>query len=89
MDLFDAATPPERKKRKIGEHGESPEAYSMAVKNDGKGKSIQQHLKKWGLAKEFTVCDGSRLGCITCMKYGAWCEQERADTKGKKKKKKV
>jgi hypothetical protein len=49
---------------------------------------VEQRLKKWGLDKEFTVRGGSRLGCITCMKYGAWCEQEGADMKKKQKKKK-
>ena len=53
-----------------------------------KDVSIEQRLKKWGMDKEFTVLGGSRLGCITCMKYGAWCEQEVADTKKKKNKKK-
>ena len=133
MDFFDllASTPPRGKKRKIGEHGESPQltpdmkkcegAHSTDVKNDVfeeehgpvlkksgrragrpykrasnnvrktadlKKMSVEQRLKKWGLDKEFTVRGGSRLGCITCMKYGAWCEQEGADTKKKKKKKK-
>ncbi len=124
MDFFDllASTPPPGKKRKIGEHGESPQltpdmkkcegAHSTDVKNDvfeeehgpvlKKGRpragrpykrepkemTVEQRLKKWGLDKEFAVCGGSRLGCITCMKYGAWCEQEVADTKKKKKKKK-
>ena len=132
MDLL-ASIPPERKKQKIGEHGESPQltavtpevAHSTDVKNEpdmfeeahglvwnedgwcagrrtGRGKkfkrkggtykkkSMEQCLKKWGLAKEFTVCGGSRLGCITCMKYDAWHEQdsERADMKKKKKKNK-
>ena len=50
--------------------------------------SIEQRLKKWGMDKEFTVLGGSTLGCITCMKYGAWCEQEVADTKTKKNNKK-
>ena len=129
MDFFDllASTPPQEKKRKIGEHGESPQltpdmkkcegAHPTDVKNDvfeeehgpvlEKGHrrmrklniirtrtcpeemSIGQRLKKWGLDKEFTVCGGSRLGCIACMKYGAWCEQEgTTDTKKKKKNKK-
>ena len=128
MDFFDllASTPPRGKKRKIGEHGESPQltpdmkkcegAHSTDVKNDafeeergpllkkGPGRpaaraykrasssyktmSVEQLLKKWGLDNEFTVRGGSRLGCIACMKYGAWCEQEGADTKKKKKKKK-
>ena len=45
-------------------------------------------MKKWGLDTEFTVLGGTRLGCITCMKYGAWCEQEGADARKKKKTKK-
>jgi hypothetical protein len=122
MDLFDllASTPPQGKKRKIGEHGESPQltpdvkkcegAHSADVKHDvfeeehlkksgrrtgmpyqraSETLSVEQRLKKWGLDKEFTVHGGSRLGCITCMKYGAWCEQEGADTKKKKKKKEM
>ena len=127
MDFFDllASTPPRGKKRKIGEHGESPQltpdmkkcegAHSTDVKNDvfeeehgpvlKKGhpvcgrRPVQRRsqtaygpvavrLKNWGLDKEFTVRGGSMLGCIACMKYGAWCEQEGADTKKKKKKKK-
>jgi len=48
---------------------------------------IEERLKKWGLDEAFTICGGSSLGCITCMKYGAWCEQG-ADTKKMKKKKK-
>ena len=117
MDFFDplASTPPRGKKRKIGEHGESPQltpdmkkcegAHSTAVKNDvfeeehgpvlkkghrrAEETSIRRRLKKWGLDKEFIDCGGSRLGCITCMKYGAWCEQEgTTDTKKKKNKKK-
>ena len=47
---------------------------------------VEHRLKEWGLDKEFTVFAGSRLGCITCMKYDAWCEQEGADTKNKKRK---
>ena len=121
-----ASTPPRGKKKRNGEHGESPQltpdmkkcegAHSTDVKNDvfeeehgpvlKKGRpragrpyksaskkrlpkemTVEQRLKKWGLDKEFTLCGGSRLGCITCMKYGAWCEQEGADTKKKKKKK--
>ena len=134
MDFFDllTSTPP-GKKRKIGEHGESPQltpdmkkcegAHSTDAKNDeeehgpvlkrqqrtgrvkssrtskksgksGRVKSsrtspemsVEHRLKKWGLDKEFTVRGGSRLGCFTCMKYGAWCEQEGADTKKNKKK---
>ena len=50
-------------------------------------QTVKQRLKKWGLDKEFTVCGGSRLGCMACMKYAAWCEQEGADTKKKKRKK--
>ena len=124
MDFFDllASTPPRVKKRKIGEHGESPQltpdmkkcegAHSTDVKNDVVEKedgpvlkkhrrhagrhsykreekimSVGQRLKNWGMDGEFKVCGGSRLGCITCMKYGAWCEQEGADAKKKKKKK--
>ena len=129
MDFFDlmASTPPRGKKRKIGEHGESPQltpdmkkcegAHPTDVKNDvfeeehgpvlkkghrragmlnirrvksvSEEMSIGQRLKKWGLDKEFTAYGGSRLGCIACMKYGAWCEQEgTTDTKKKKKNKK-
>ena len=127
MDFFDllASTPPQEKKRKIGEHGESPQltpdmkkcegAHPTDVKNDvfeeehgpvlQKGHqrkcmirsvrgpdvlmSIGQRLKKWGQDKEFTVCGGSRLGCVACMRYGAWCEKEgTTDTKKKKKNKK-
>jgi len=123
MDFFDLldSTPP-AKKRKIGEHGASPqltpekceEAHSTDVENDvfdeehgpvlKKGgrcrgrhykralkeieMSIEQRLKKWKLDEEFTICGGSKLGCITCMKYGAWCEREGADAKTKKKMKK-
>ena len=54
-----------------------------------KSLCIGQRLKRWGLDKEFTVHGGSRLQCITCMKYGAWQEQEGADMKKKKKKQKV
>ena len=50
--------------------------------------SVEQRLKKWGLDEEFAICGGSSLGCITCLKYGAWCEQEGADAKKKKQKKK-
>ena len=42
-------------------------------------KPLEQMLKNWGLHKEFTVC-GGKMGCITCMKYDAWCEQEGAVT---------
>ena len=124
MDFFDLLTPTPEKKRKIGEHGESPQltpdmkkcegAHSTDVKNDDvfeeehgpalkkhggvregyvrrapleQGLTMEQHLEKWGMGEEFTVCGGSRLGCITCMKYGAWCKQE-ADTNKKKKKNK-
>ena len=90
MDLFDLqphATPPERKKRKIGEH---EVAHARDVKNDAfEEEQLEQCLKKWGLAKEFTVCGGSRLGCITCMKYDAWHEVYMSDMKKKKKNKKT
>ena len=111
-----ASTPPREKKRKIGEHGESPQLTPDMKKHeethstdeeDGPvlkkhrrhaGRRLQrpvfasplsvgQRLKKWGMDGEFTDCGGSRLGCITCMKYGAWCEQEGTGAKNKKKKK--
>ena len=134
-----AATPPV-KKRKISEHGESPQltpdmkngdgAHWTDVEEDvfeqehgsvlkrkfgqehgpvgtGRGNpkrkyslpkisrhqrpecsSIEQRLKKWGMAQEFTVRGGSAVGCIACMKYAAWCDQEEADAKKVQKKKK-
>ena len=48
--------------------------------------SLKNRLKNWGLDKEFTVSEGTRVGCIACMKYGAWYRQEGADMKKKKKK---
>ena len=100
MDLFNllASPPPQGKKRKIGEHGEGPQptpekcerAQSTDVKNDVfeetpvKEMSVGQRLKEWGLDEQFTVCGGSSLGCITCMKYGTWREQE--EEAGRKKK---
>lgn len=38
--------------------------------------TLERRLEEWGLDKEFTVCGGSSLGCITCMKYSAWHEKE-------------
>ena len=68
-------------------------AHSTDVKNDVKNHGcragskrkqcpwsmpLEERLKKWGLDEEFTVLGGARLGCITCMKYDTWCEQEGA-----------
>jgi hypothetical protein len=58
-----------------------------AMRRCAENLPTEERLKKWGLDEAFTISGGSRLGCITCMKYGAWCEQE-ADTKKMKKKKK-
>jgi len=60
--------------------------------------SLKQRLSVWGLDEEFTFHGGSesRLGCITCMKYRAWCKQlpgadknEKKNIKEKKKDEKV
>jgi len=67
------------------EHGPAPK--KLFRRSRQLTMPVEQRLKKWKLDKEFTVRGGSRLGCITCMKYGAWCEQE-ADTNKKKKKNK-
>ena len=67
------------------EHGPAPK--KLFRRSRQLTMPVEQRLKKWNLDKEFTVRGGSRLGCITCMKYGAWCEQE-ADTNKKKKNKK-
>ena len=75
-DVFEQEHGPVLKKRRVRRHQQVAQV------------TIEQRLKKWGMDKEFTVLGGSRLGCITCMKYGAWCEQEVADTQKKKKKKK-
>ena len=95
------STPPREKKRKIGEHEGSPqltpdkEQVGRPRHGHLKGKlkdalplTVEQRLKKWKLDKEFTVHGGSRLGCITCMKYGAWCEQQDGLDRKKKEKKK-
>ena len=78
------------KKRKIG--GPGPHLKSPGLTRKRKSNisemCIGQRLKMWGLDKEFTVRGGSRLECITCMKYGAWGEQQGADCHMKKKKKK-
>ena len=70
------------------EHGPVLKKHRWRARRRNEDMAIEQRLKKWGMDKEFTVLGGSRLGCITCMKYGAWCEQGVADTKKKKKKKK-
>ena len=68
------------------EHGPVLQKRRQHIRSQRAVLSIEQRLKKWGMDnKEFTVLGGSRLGCITCMKYGAWCEQEVADTKKTKK----
>jgi len=74
-EVVESEHEPELKKRCRGHRQEKPL------------QNVKQRLKKWGLDKEFTVCGGSRLGCMACMKYAAWCEQEGADTKKKKRKK--
>ena len=59
------------------------------VRQQKPGQSPEQLLRNWGLDEEFTVHGGSRLGCITCMKYHAWRERhEGADEQKKKRKKK-
>ena len=82
---------PVLKKRKIGgrpgPHLKSP-GLTRKRKSNIENMCIMQRLKMWGLDKEFTVRGGSRLECITCMKYGAWGEQEGADCHMKEKKKK-
>ena len=68
------------------EHGPVLQKRRQHIRSQRAVLSIEQRLKKLGMDnKEFTVLGGSRLGCITCMKYGAWCEQEVADTKKTKK----
>ena len=82
-----AATPPPAKKQKVDElTPDRPKRYKRWTLLEE--MSVEKRLKKWGLDKEFAALGGSRLGCITCMKYGAWCEQEGADTKKKQKKNK-
>ena len=58
------------------------------LKSEMTPQTLEQRLKNLGLDKEFTVSGSSRLGCMACMKYAAWREQEGADTKKKKKKEK-
>ena len=97
MDFFDLCSPPPKKKKREDEQVTPDEKKcELALEKPGIKKgyliersSVPQHLKKWDLNKEFKACDGmGRLGCVACMKYGAWCKQEGADTKKKKKKKK-
>ena len=51
-------------------------------------RTIKERLEKFGLEEEFTICGGSTLGCITCMKYAAWREQASGVADATKKKKK-
>jgi len=80
-EVVESEHEPELKKRHRG--GKCFKEKNKILKTN----DVEERLKKWGLDKEFTVCGGSRLGCMACMKYAAWCEQEGADTKKKKRKK--
>ena len=79
------STPQQGKKQKVDDELTPECELCFSTQHAGyaykkRADSIEQRLKKWGLDKEFTIHDGgSRLGCITCMKFGAWWEQEGAN----------
>lgn len=79
------------KRRRNGVEDTPLKKKRIVLDSGKKMDTLEQRLKNWGVKydKEFTVIGSSRLGCVACMKYAAWREQEGADTKKKKKKTKI